>query len=657
MSEWSCRTSSDSRRERFGSPSLWGGVGGGPWKLARVESGAGIQEADALSFSCTLFRTDALRGLELRAQASPGSDIGADIALMADLTEAKWRKLVDWQVHCDHVTDSQPGTGPVVLLPPMASGEARTTPRGGLRPSCLLSVQIATANQHEACRQAVKSLLAHTANSFELHLWTNCAPQETLRWINEIDDARILHHPAGHNAGFIGPHNEMAARARGRYLVVANDDVLFGPGWDTALLRAFEANPKLGAAGPRQQCGRLDSAGNGVPGHGPIDYVEGWCLCTPREVVERHGLFDERMDFAYCEDADFSLRLRALGYEVAEVPECDVEHLHACTRTSAPALEERCRQAEAHNKAILRERWADWLETRCFPQHTVIVRRDGATGDVIDLEPALAGLRERYPWSKIVLETECVDVMRYCPHVDEVRLPAVRSLGAQDPCPSVCVDRLTAGLPTAGPLILDLDDCYEHDPTAHHARAFSRAVGAPFRFPRWWHTGRAMTEAVRLLPGDRETVAFHVQASWPERTWPVERFRAVAQELAGRQPVVQVGGVDDAPLGVGRDLRGVPWDVLAACLARCRLLVSVDSALHHLAAAVGTRCVVVFGCSRPDVVATPLTHAVWHAELDCAGCLQAAPPPARRVRCRRERIHCLLSISAERVLAEIDEAD
>ena len=97
------------------------------------------------------------------------------------------------------------------------------------------------------------------------------------------------------------------------------------------------------------------------------------------------------------------------------------------------------------------------------------------------------------------------------------------------------------------------------------------------------------------------------------------------------------------------------WDVTAACLSRCRLLVGVDSALHHLAAAVGTPAVVVFGCSRPDVVAVPGMHAVWAEDLECAGCLQSAPPTTCRVHCQRPSIDCLDRITVESVLAKIKE--
>ncbi len=205
------------------------------------------------------------------------------------------------------------------------------------------------------------------------------------------------------------------------------------------------------------------------------------------------------------------------------------------------------------------------------------------------------------------------------------------------------------------PLVIDLDDCYERQPDVHRVKAFCEAAGAPFRYPRWWHSPEGQRQARELVPRLDETIAFHVQACWRERVWPIGRFQVVAEALASTHAIVQLGGPGDAELGLGRDLRGRPWDVVAACLARCRLLVGVDSVLHHLAAAVGTECVVVFGCCRPDVMENPMLHPVWNADLECAGCLQAAPAPARSVKCRKSVVECLESISVDLVIEKVNE--
>ncbi|MDH3743481.1 MAG: lipopolysaccharide heptosyltransferase II [Acidobacteriota bacterium] len=98
----------------------------------------------------------------------------------------------------------------------------------------------------------------------------------------------------------------------------------------------------------------------------------------------------------------------------------------------------------------------------------------------------------------------------------------------------------------------------------------------------------------------------------PSKRWPPDRFAELARRLAatdkGPDPVLIVGpgetelarsiadasGLDLPILGAGLDLA-----VLAAVLERLSLLVTNDSGPMHLAAAVGTRCVAIFGPTDP----------------------------------------------------------
>ena len=113
----------------------------------------------------------------------------------------------------------------------------------------------------------------------------------------------------------------------------------------------------------------------------------------------------------------------------------------------------------------------------------------------------------------------------------------------------------------------------------------------------------------RLLPHacQRPLLALAPGARWPTKRWPVERFAAVAEALALAQGagVVILGGAEDAALAAALCQRlSVP--VLdstgqlslmhtAALLQRCRLLLSNDSGLMHLATALQVPVVAIFG--------------------------------------------------------------
>jgi GT2 family glycosyltransferase len=56
-----------------------------------------------------------------------------------------------------------------------------------------------------------------------------------------------------------------------------------------------------------------------------IEYASGCCILTRTSVVRRTGLLDESY-FMYTEDADWCMRLRALGYRIVYEPQAEVWH-------------------------------------------------------------------------------------------------------------------------------------------------------------------------------------------------------------------------------------------------------------------------------------------------------------------------------------------
>lgn len=103
-------------------------------------------------------------------------------------------------------------------------------------------------------------------------------------------------------------------------------------------------------------------------------------------------------------------------------------------------------------------------------------------------------------------------------------------------------------------------------------------------------------------------VAIHPWTSNPLKQWPTANFREVAGALVRRVPVVIIGGPEAQarsaqvrpPHGTVVDLVGrLTLRQLAALLRRAMLVISNDSGPVHLAAAVGTPTVVLFGTSDP----------------------------------------------------------
>ncbi len=139
----------------------------------------------------------------------------------------------------------------------------------------------------------------------------------------------------------------------------------------------------------------------------------------------------------------------------------------------------------------------------------------------------------------------------------------------------------------------------------------ARHLGCAAREPRRELVRDAAAEAwaealVAELGG--APVLVNLGASKPENRWEPERFGALAQALAAEGvPVCLTGGPDDRPAatraGAGarvRDLVGRTTLLeLVALARRARLAVSCDTGPMHIAAAVGTPVVALFGPADP----------------------------------------------------------
>ncbi len=132
----------------------------------------------------------------------------------------------------------------------------------------------------------------------------------------------------------------------------------------------------------------------------------------------------------------------------------------------------------------------------------------------------------------------------------------------------------------------------------------------------------------------------------PAKRWP--HFAALAARIG--LPVALLGSVNDraACAGVpGRNLAGeTTLDEAVDLIAAAALMVTNDSGLMHVAAALGTPQVALFGSSSPERT-PPLSEAartVW-LRIECSPCF-ARECPLGHFRCMKE-------LSVERVLEEI----
>jgi ADP-heptose:LPS heptosyltransferase len=143
--------------------------------------------------------------------------------------------------------------------------------------------------------------------------------------------------------------------------------------------------------------------------------------------------------------------------------------------------------------------------------------------------------------------------------------------------------------------------------TAEHLASAMFWLGVPLApIPRAKLVARGATN-----PAAGGHAVIHPFASSPEKTWPAERFLAVAAHLgrSGLEPVFLAGPTDDStPFTPYRVLRGAPLDDVKNLMAGAQLFVGNDSGPAHIAAAFGVPVAVIFGASNPA------TWAPWRTE-------------------------------------------
>lgn len=337
----------------------------------------------------------------------------------------------------------------------------------------------------------------------------------------------------------------------------------------------------------------------------------------------------------------------------------------------------------------------------------ILIIKPSSIGDVVNALPFLSSLRQRYPDRYIawLVEEEAAELLLGHPMLDRVIVSGRRRWGRQLRTPfrgsavlrevSVLIAELRQG---RYDLVVDLQGLLKS--------AFM-VVGAGARFrvglagaregstsvlthvvplpPGPLHAVERYLEAARFLGADplsntfvfpsrpedriraeallaeagvepnRVIVALNPQARWRTKLWEEERFARLGEALVRRHGarILLIGSASDLPLArrLADLMHPAPFvatgrtdlKLLIALLRRIDLLVTVDSGPMHLAAALGTPLVALFGPTDPRLIG-PYGDGgvVLRVPLPCSPCSK------RRCRIEDERL-CMRSIAVEEV--------
>ena len=184
------------------------------------------------------------------------------------------------------------------------------------------------------------------------------------------------------------------------------------------------------------------------------------------------------------------------------------------------------------------------------------------------------------------------------------------------------------------------------------------------------YPGAGDIAAAEALLGDiredgRPVVALAPGSAWATKRWPF--YPELAAELATRARIVVVGGKDDTPLAdaiadaTRRKAEAPPvvdttgrLSLLAsaALLSMVDVLVTNDSLPLHLASAMDTPTVALFGPTVPALGFGPLARrsvTLGRTELDCRPCNAHGP-----ARCPLDHWRCMRELDASAVAAAVE---
>jgi heptosyltransferase-3 len=148
----------------------------------------------------------------------------------------------------------------------------------------------------------------------------------------------------------------------------------------------------------------------------------------------------------------------------------------------------------------------------------------------------------------------------------------------------------------------------------HLAQWLSQAkISTPIGFPKVYPTPEDFKHAEEKVPtSEQKHIALHIGSGSPAKNWEISRFIQLAEWIheKGCEVLVLDGPADEEAQRAfwkssvaSKCIRcgSLPLHVVAALFKKCAALVGHDSGMSHLAAAVETPTIAIFGATDPKI--------------------------------------------------------
>jgi len=331
-----------------------------------------------------------------------------------------------------------------------------------------------------------------------------------------------------------------------------------------------------------------------------------------------------------------------------------------------------------------------------IPQKILLVRTD-RIGDVVLTTPAIRAVRKNFPESFLAMMVQpyTYEVVKNNPNLDEVIIYDKRGIQKSfwgsfkfarvlrrkkfdlvfifHPTNRVNIITFLAGIPERigydrkyGFLLTRRIADEKHKGEKHEIDynldvTATRGISADSKKIEMFLTEEEEDFALKFFHDngvdiDSPLVAMQPGASCPSKRWPLTNFAEVGRKLMESGPVnfVIIGSNSESLLlgklkqslkGKAIIAQGFSLGNLAAILKCSRLLISNDTGPVHIAAAMKTPCIVIFGRKQPGLSPGRWRpwgdeHVIFHKDIGCEICLAH--------NCTKD-FQCLKSIKPEEV--------
>lgn len=190
------------------------------------------------------------------------------------------------------------------------------------------------------------SLLSYPQGNIETIMVDNASTDGSIEAVKKhFPKVKII--PLKNNLGFAKAVNKGARIAKGDYILVINNDMIFDKNFLTVLVDFMEKNPKVGIAGgkiyylkPKNKI--LFSGLKLNPWLGSIhrlpnpnqikesEWIQGCAMLIKRGVIKKIGLFDPSFFFSF-EDLDFCRQAKRVGFKIIYHPGAVAWHKEGAT--------------------------------------------------------------------------------------------------------------------------------------------------------------------------------------------------------------------------------------------------------------------------------------------------------------------------------------